>query len=221
MICAFSPSSVSGCDSLAIKHAVSGLCCVWVFGSSGLPWPLLRGRGIWWAGPVQGSGRLPGPHQPLASAGEGTRPTLECQGGTCGYAWTATTPCSHTAAAPLLPGAPAHCGHCDTDTTALGHGDKEQEDLTLSPLMPHRGETSAQSGRVTLPLPPTATAAPQMDRRHEAHARCKPLPSPRQKAPEQTAPASLLLTVGKLALSHPSYYLVLNTIVQGKEKHSC
>lgn len=68
MICAFSPSSVSGCDSLAIKHAVSGLCCVWVFRSSGLPWPLLRGSGIWWAGPVQGSGRLPGPHQPLASA---------------------------------------------------------------------------------------------------------------------------------------------------------
>lgn len=31
MICAFSPSSVSGCDSLVIKHAVSGLCCVWVF----------------------------------------------------------------------------------------------------------------------------------------------------------------------------------------------
>lgn len=134
MICAFSPSSVSGCDSLAIKHAVSGLCCVWVFGSSGVPWPLLRGSG---------SSRLSRPHQPLASGGEGVRPIPKCQGGTCSHARTASTPCSHTT--PPLPGAPAHCGCCDSDVTVSGHRDKEQEDLTLTPLMPHQGET-AQSG---------------------------------------------------------------------------
>lgn len=65
---------------------------------------------------------------------------------------------------PPRPAPPACCGYCDIDTTVSEHRDKE--DPALNPLMPHQGETSAQSSRVTLPLLPTAAAAPQLDRNH-------------------------------------------------------
>lgn len=163
MICAFSPSSVNGCESLAIKHAVSGFCCVWVFGSSGLPRPLLRGSGIWWARPPSRAPAAPrlgrGRHRPQPRVPE----------------WHLRPP--RPAATPSLPGAPTRWGYCDIDTTASGHRDKEQEEMT----------------RITLPLEPTATAAPQL----EGAGDVKPMQASSQSQTEGSGTTSPSLSFAK------------------------
>lgn len=120
MICAFSPSSVSGCESLAIKHAVSGLCCVWVLALLGCPGPSSGGAVSGGQDQHRAPAAFQGPSSPSPWPGRHC-PTPECQGGTCSHARAATRP----TATPPLPGAPAHCRYCDIDTTASGHREKE------------------------------------------------------------------------------------------------
>lgn len=148
-------------DSLAIKHAVSGLCCVWVFRSSGLPGPpqgewYLVGRssaGLWPPSRVPGTPRLgqgrrwphprvPGPPPRPAAAQQPHHRSLQYQ-----------------PAVDTLP------------LTQLCQSTETRKTQPLPTLMPHQGETSAQSSHVT-PSPlahsPTAAAAPHLDSRAEA-----------------------------------------------------
>lgn len=166
-------------DSLAIKHAVSGLCGVSVFGSSGVPGPpqaewYLVGRtsaGLWPPSRVPGPPRLrqgrrwPHPRVP----GPPPRPAAAQQ-------------LHHLALQPQ----PA----VDTlPLTQLCQSTETRKTQPLPALTPHQVETSAQSSRVT-PSPPahssTAAAAPQPDRRGEARS------SQSQTEGSRTAPATLL-----------------------------
>lgn len=140
---------------------------------------------------------------PAPRLGQGRRPAHpQVPGCTCGHAQTAT------AAARPLPGAPAHCGCCDTDTTLSGHRDKEQEDLTLTTLMPNIS-TERQSN----PSPPACSyRSPSTTGEVKPMQGASLFPVPDRRL-QNKQPQPLLVT----ALSHPSsYYLVLNTTVQGK-----
>lgn len=161
---------MSGCDSLAIKHAVSGLCCLWVLGLLGCPGPssggVESGRQDHWRAPAI----FQGPRNSSPRPGKVPAPPLNTG--------ITTTPCSPRAASPLLPAAPACCGYCDIDTTA---SEQRQGTGRPDPYPPH----APPKWNIRTEQPSSCRSPSTGQERWNP---CKPLPSPRQKAPEQPQP---------------------------------